>query len=133
MVSSLLKQCSYDLNINNKGRSFLHYAVGVHLSDSDMVRLANEENSGYRENLALLKYLLGMGADSNLRGNQGRTPIYYAIYHNRIGSVWMLLCHGARLDIVDRNEKTPIFYANYHGYAELNELLNRASKESCVI
>mgnify|MGYP002635004048 CR=1 FL=1 len=113
-----------DINKKNQnGRVPIMYAVGIHNSVSDVENVKRSYKKYSKENLVILKMLLDSDADPNIQDNMGKTAIFYSVYHNRLGSTWLLLMNGADLDIKDLNGNTATYYAEYHGYEELVELI----------
>jgi ankyrin repeat protein len=88
------------------------------------------------------------GANPNMRGSDGVTPLMYAAGHGNVDmtaasrneltyrdlqhsgdnteTVKALLSHGAEVSLVDVNGQTALWYAAYHGNVEAMALLMRA-------
>src|SRR5262249_33806443 len=55
--------------------------------------------------------LLESGANPNIKDNDGRTPLHYAVSDKHEAKITSLLKHKAKLDIQDKDGKTPLHYA----------------------
>ena len=51
--------------------------------------------------------LLDAGADLNLPGEDGYTPLHHAASHGHLEIIGLLLCHGALTTLVDIDGRTP--------------------------
>ena len=111
---------------NERGQTPLMYAVGRINPVSDVENIKRGYKKFIPENTVILKALLDAGADPNIPNDLGKTPIFYSVYHNRIGSTWLLLMYGADPGREDDHGHTPLYYAEFHGYTELIELLKLA-------
>lgn len=111
---------------NERGQTPLMYAVGRINSVSDVENIKRGYKKFFPENTVILKALLDAGVDPNIPNELGKTPIFYSVYHNRLGSTWLLLMYGADPNIKDSYGYTPLYYAEFHGYTELIELLKQA-------
>ncbi len=75
-------------------------------------------------NVALLEQLLASGADPNVRaGVNDWTPLMHAIHKNQLGSVRVLLAHGARPDERGGAGVTALIMAAGYGYTDSVNLL----------
>lgn len=116
-----------DINKSNeRGQTPLMYAVGRINSVSDVENIKRGYKKFIPEHTVILKALLDAGADPNIPNELGKTPIFYSVYHNRLGSTWLLLMYGADPSIKDSYGYTPLYYAEFHGYTELIALLKLA-------
>jgi ankyrin repeat protein len=82
----------------------------------------------FAEEVDAVYLLLSRGADPNVRGWRGQTPLHLAIVYEgtsncRTGAVWLLLKHGADPNTRDEHGKTPLHYAAEHCMPDLVELL----------
>jgi len=82
----------------------------------------------FAEEVDAVYLLLSRGADPNVRGWRGQTPLHLAIVYEgtsncRTGAVWLLLRHGADPNARDEHGKTPLHYAAEHCMPDLVELL----------
>ena len=117
------------VNVNEKneyGRTPLMYAAGAINIVSDVVAMKSGRKKHYPENTVILKTLLDASADPNIPNTLGKTPIFYTVANNRIGSTWLLLMYGADPSIKDDYGYTAMYYAEFHGYTELIKLLKLA-------
>ena len=60
------------------------------------------------------EYLVKNGANVNAEDSEDRTPLHYAVMHNR-HLVSVLISREANIFAVDENGKTPLDYAFEHG------------------
>jgi len=70
----------------------------------------------FAEEVDAVYLLLSRGADPNVRGWRGQTPLHLAIVYEgtsncRTGAVWLLLKHGADPNARDSEGRTPLHYA----------------------
>jgi len=70
----------------------------------------------FAERVDAVYLLLSRGADPNVRGWRGQTPLHLAIVYEgtsncRMGAVWLLLKHGTDPNLRDEHGKTPLHYA----------------------
>ncbi|KUO85524.1 MAG: hypothetical protein AT711_06515, partial [Thermoproteus sp. CIS_19] len=84
----------------------------------------------FAERVDAVYLLLSRGADPNVRGWRGQTPLHLAIVYEgtsncRMGAVWLLLKHGTDPNLRDEHGKTPLHYAAEHCMPDLVELLLR--------
>src|SRR5690606_29157590 len=71
-VKELAKKTNHSINIqNHMKRTSLHYAV-----------ITNHEE--------IVKFILELGADTNMRDSYGNTPLYYAVKNNNYNIVNLL-------------------------------------------
>ena len=82
----------------------------------------------FAEQVDAVYLLLSRGADPNVRGWRGQTPLHLAIVYEgtsncRTNVVWLLLKHGADPNLRDEHGKTPLHYAAEHCMPDLVELL----------
>ena len=70
--------------------------------------------------------LLNSGADVNIIGRDGRSPLHSAASNERVGIVKVLLDHSANARIKDRNGKAPHELAKKGSY--VGQLLKSAQK-----
>jgi len=82
----------------------------------------------FAEEVDAVYLLLSRGADPNVRGWRGQTPLHLAIVYEgtsncRMKAVWLLLKHGADPNARDEHGKTPLHYAAKHCMPNLVELL----------
>ena len=77
-----------------------------------------------------MNLLLDRGAAVDLKDNNGRTPLFYAIsWNHSIVKMNLLLDRGATVDLKDNNGRTPLFYAIFLGdsIVKMNLLLDRGA------
>jgi ankyrin repeat protein len=71
----------------------------------------------------VLRYLLGEGAQVNLRNPRDWTALERACYHGRREAVYVLLAHGADAAAADQNGWTPLMVASENGHTDVVALL----------
>ena len=124
-----------DINFDQINRTFgplLKYAVGWAntVSDAEQIKWGRAPQS--HENLSILKALIEAGADPNTRGDDGGTALFTAVYNNRIGSIWLLMLHGADPEIENIHGHTAAYYGRMHGYNEAVQLIELCSRVNCT-
>jgi ankyrin repeat protein len=83
------------------------------------------------ERLELAKRLIDLGADVNAQVTiPGTTPLMLATITNNKPLVALLLERGANPELTNRKGETPIALAKKKGYADIADLLSRASSTS---
>ncbi len=123
-VISELKEGVEINEMDEYGETVIMYATGWINSVSDVENIKRGYKKFIPENTVILKALLDAGADPNIPNELGKTPIFYTVSNNRIGSTWLLLMYGTDPNIRDSYGHTPLYYAEFHGYTELIALLN---------
>lgn len=71
----------------------------------------------------ITKILLENGADVNIRGREGKTPLWWAARERRNEIVILLLNRGANIDIPDWNRCTPLWIAAMLEDSDMTKLL----------
>jgi ankyrin repeat protein len=72
--------------------------------------------------------MITAGADLNLHGDIGDTPLHYATRMQRETIVEMLLAAGARHDLKNDYDETPLDIAKIEGNKKIISLLNRTRR-----
>jgi ankyrin repeat protein len=87
--------------------------------------------AAYADRTNMVHYLIETGADLNSAGNDGKTPLIWAIQLGEIPIVKELIAHGARLDATDKRGNTAFDYARTRDPAEpeIVAILEAAKKE----
>lgn len=70
--------------------------------------------AAWQKHAGVVQLLLEMGADPNVQGDKGRTPLHYAVHEGDEASdpvVQLLLTHGADASIRDVARNTPAVWA----------------------
>ena len=65
---------------------------------------------------SVLKYLVTIGIDINLKNNKGITPIWEASFHGSLSVVKLLVSHGADINQPDNEGITPLWIASFHDH-----------------
>lgn len=77
-----------------------------------------------RNNISLVKALLGKGVDVNYQNKEYLTsPLKVAAFWGHRGLVQLLIQSGAKVDIKNHNGCTPLMYAAKHGRSKIVKLL----------
>ena len=66
--------------------------------------------------------LIKDGANINVVGDQGETPIMAATYHNHVDTVKALIDAGADIELQDKKQNNPFLYASKEGYIDIVKL-----------
>ncbi|MFD0769878.1 ankyrin repeat domain-containing protein [Bacillus sp. CGMCC 1.60114] len=77
--------------------------------------------------------LIKSGANLNVRGTQGETPVMAATYYNHIDTVKALLTAGADVNIQDNYKDNPFLYAAAEGTLEILKLTIEAGADTKII
>lgn len=77
------------------------------------------------EHLAIVKYLIKVGAEVNKMDNSSRTPLYLASFFGRTSIVKLLLAAGADANMPDYAGKNPLYYAVYCRRIKTAKLLSK--------
>ncbi len=88
----ILVEAGANLNI------FDHY-VGFNTPLQNMIIWAD---------LAFIEWLISKGADPNMRGGRGQTPMHFAAVAGRVDVLELLLSHGVETNALDNEDETPI-------------------------
>ena len=73
--------------------------------------------------LYILRKLLELGINPNVKDFEGESPLSRAIKNNKISFVKLLLEYGADPDIKDEDNETPLIWASYFNYYPIVEML----------
>jgi len=73
--------------------------------------------------VAVLRELLGFGADLGLGTVQGETPLYAAAQHGQLNAVIFLLKHGVPADPATVHRETPLLIAAREGHVDVARVL----------
>lgn len=66
--------------------------------------------------------LINDGANINVTGEQGETPVMVATYRNHVEVVEALIAAGADIELQDQNNNNPFLYASAEGYIDIVKL-----------
>ncbi|KFN01788.1 ankyrin repeat family protein [Bacillus clarus] len=67
--------------------------------------------------------LIKDGANINVEGDKGETPLLAATYQNHVETVKALISAGADIEIQDDKQNSPLLYASKEGYTDIVKLL----------
>ncbi|MGE7858678.1 MULTISPECIES: ankyrin repeat domain-containing protein [Bacillus] len=67
--------------------------------------------------------LIQDGANINIEGDNGETPILAATYQNHVETVKALIDAGANIEVKDEKKSNPFLYASREGYTDIVKLL----------
>jgi ankyrin repeat protein len=73
--------------------------------------------------LVLVRDLLALGANPNVRDEDGRTPLFSAVLGGSLGLVGLLIESGAEVNARDSQGFTPLHYAAQEDLLEMARLL----------
>jgi ankyrin repeat protein len=79
-----------------------------------------------RNDPRVARLLIERGADPNLRGWSGFTPLHHALERGKIEMARVLIEHGARVEVKDDEGMTPLDIASGEQREEIIKLLDRA-------
>ena len=71
----------------------------------------------------MVRLLLELGADPNIRTNDHTTPLHKASSRGLLEAARLLLSHGAKVDVKNKKGRTPFQMAAYEEHDEMMELL----------
>ena len=71
----------------------------------------------------VVKYLLSMGADTNVRDNTNSSPLMYSVASNHLETSELLIEAGADINAKDFRGMTALHDASQYGYLKMVELL----------
>jgi ankyrin repeat protein len=74
-------------------------------------------------NLDLIKYLVSLNSDVNLKFNDGATALMRACYYNHLGVVEFFVNNNASIEETNNRKETPLYIAAYRGHDEIVKLL----------
>jgi ankyrin repeat protein len=75
-------------------------------------------------NIAILQRILDKGIDINLRDNEGKTALFWAVQYNWLPESKFLLEHHANPNIADNSGIYPLHFATHQGFIDLISLLS---------
>lgn len=82
----------------------------------------------YYGNLGTVKFLLDLGADANLRDNEGSTSLHIAIRRERTEAIEVLLEHNANINAKNYSGYTPLWEAACYNFQKsLKTLINKGA------
>ena len=103
---------------------FVENGIGLDLkNDSNMQLIHRICQWVHSDDVEMIDYLMKIGANINATTSNGSTPIHYAILHNNIDALSLLLTRGGRI-LADKFGDTPLHYA-----ATFNRLNGSPSEE----
>ncbi len=85
----------------------LQYGANVHVKDKEGTPLIVKEAASSKPAVAYIEFLIKQGADVNAKDANGRSPLYFAVYHLNEELLELLLKNGADPYVVD-NDNTSI-------------------------
>jgi cytohesin len=80
-------------------------------------------NAAKRDDIDNVVRALKHGADPNVRGPDGYTPLHIAAHENYPELAKVLIKYGAKVDLKDRYGNTPLHVAAYTGSADVAKVL----------
>jgi ankyrin repeat protein len=114
-VAEVLIRNNVNINFLYGGRSALQYILLRH--NVDHLGTPVETNN-------LLELLITNGANVNVRGDEGRTPLMDCSYHQDNSYIaTSLLDHGAEIEAVNVDLRTPLMIACEYGRPNMTRLL----------
>ena len=145
LISNLIKLNNQSINLpDNAGNTPLIYAAQKGLLNNVKLLVTNGANVDYRNPATglsalsaasaegysdMIRYLVKIGkANVNLPDLAGRTPIFYAIEHNKTDALRTLISLGANINARDNNGTTPLMRATSKNYKDCVEILLREKK-----
>jgi len=75
---------------------------------------------------------LEQGADPNVKGPDGYTPLHIAAHENYSELAKVLIKYGAKVDLKDRYGNTPLHVAAYRGHLNVASLLLKHGADPCI-
>jgi ankyrin repeat protein len=75
-----------------------------------------------------IRILVEGGAEVNVKGDMGSTPLHDAAQAGQLEAVKVLLQYGAKPDTVDEFGKTPCDWADLNGHSEIAKVLESHEK-----
>ncbi len=145
LISNLIKLNNQSINLpDNAGNTPLIYAAQKGLLNNVKLLVTNGANVDYRNPATglsalsaasaegysdMIRYLVKIGkANVNLPDLAGRTPIFYAIEHNKTDALRTLISLGANINARDNNGTTPLMRATSKNHKDCIEILLREKK-----
>ncbi|WP_444899735.1 ankyrin repeat domain-containing protein [Microbulbifer sp. VAAC004] len=101
----------------------LMYASGANLLKPEYVEIESGNKLRSVEKVRIIELLLSYGADPNVRNDEGKTALHYAVINGWVGTVWLLLNNGANPNEQDDFLSTPMWYAINHCHKQIFDLL----------
>ncbi|MEN3949907.1 ankyrin repeat domain-containing protein [Iodidimonas sp. SYSU 1G8] len=108
-----------------EGMPLIKTAVGGFVDQDFTASVSRGEKTSLPENNHVLKLLLEAGADPNALDHSGHPPLARAIFHERLGSMYLLLLYGADPDLADSGGGTPRCFAASYGAEEAIDMMFR--------
>ena len=112
----------------------LEYGVDVNAQTSFCSTPLNFASRGSHDDARVARLLIERGADLNIRGFQGFSPLHQASNDSRIQMARVLIEHGANVEVKDDEDRTPLDIASMMKDKEIIRLLleNGARREDIV-
>jgi ankyrin repeat protein len=108
-----LKELIKNKNVNDS----IEYHYGY--SNNKLLHYATKSN-----NLEIVRYLLGIGANPNINNSMGYVALFYAVKNKNPTMMKLLIDSGANVDAIDENEYKPIInYVAEEGNEEMLQIL----------
>ena len=149
MVSALI-EAGADVNLEGSYRATaLHYAT--HTDSDDQIAIVNHliragaevdavdldgmtplHCAAMHDRYDVAQILIDSGADINATDDAEDTPLHLAVCYDKPNTVDVLIKSGVQLNMKNSQGKTALEFAKWRGYAEVSELLIRASAIGAV-
>lgn len=145
LINNLISLNNAAVNLpDNAGNTPLIYATQKGLFNNVKLLVSNGANVDYRNPATglsalaaaaaeghsnIIRYLVKIGkADVNLTDLSGRTPVFYAVEHNKTDALRTLLSLGANVNAKDNTGTTPLMRATSKNQQDCIEILLREKK-----
>lgn len=91
--------------------------------DKTMVGFVPDFRMEIADKVAIVQAILERMADSNIKNNEGKTPLHLAAMYGNTQVAKALLKHGADVNIQDAKGNTPAHYATQKNHQDITSLL----------
>jgi hypothetical protein len=87
-------------------------------------------SASFKGHLQVVRYLLQLGVDVNVRNSVNHTPLLLASWKGHRDLAQYLLEHGADVNLLDDDSNTPLTYAAFYGHVNVLRVLLEHNAEA---
>ena len=114
---------------NGESESALHGAAWAGEVDLSASLVAKEADPNWQDSIDAVRYLVSVGARTDIAVQSGLTPLHWAASHGNAETVRILVAAGADCNATDARGRRPVDLARRYRNAETAEVLGFVDNE----